>query len=159
MVSSRGRKYDDDKMVELIAAGELTRGEIAKRLGVNRVTVWRIIHGQSRPDLQGRLDGAVRGFSREARRVGGRWLKSLIDKHVKVGLEGDGETARRCREFVINLFCEEVDPRHDGAYVGFAAMSVFGSLTELSPELKSRVVEELGGPCDDTDQQDEHQCQ
>ncbi|MBC8868051.1 MAG: hypothetical protein H8E44_01470 [Planctomycetes bacterium] len=146
-------------MVELIAAGELTHGEIAERLGVNRVTVWRIIHGQSRPDLQVRVDGAVSGFSREARRLGARWLKALIGKHVKVGLEGDGETARRCREFVINLFFEEVEPRPDGARVGFVATAVFNSLVELSPELKARVVEELGGPRDDTPQEDENQCQ
>jgi len=151
-------KYDDDKMVELIAAGELTHGEIAKRLGVNRVTVWRIIHGQSRPDLQSRVDGAVRGFSREARRLGSRWLKSLISKHIKVGLEGDGETARRCREFMVNLCLEGDETHSDGECVGFASMAVFNGLVELSPELKAKVIEELGGPCDDAPQEDEDQC-
>ena len=158
MVSSRKSAYDDDKMVELIAAGELTHGEIAKRLGVNRVTVWRIIHGQSRQDLQGRIDGVISGFSREARRIGVRWLKALLTKHIRVGMEGDGETARRCREFVINLFFERAETRSDGACVGFAPAAVFNSLVELSPELKARVVEELGGPCDDTPREDEDQC-
>ena len=144
MVCSRGRTYDDDKMVELIAAGHLTHGEIAKRLGVSRVTVWRIIHGQSRPDLQGRVDGVISGFSLEARRMGARWLKSLLTKHIKVGLEGDGETARRCREFVINLFFEDVEPRSDGVRVGFSSAAVFNSQIELSPELQGRMIEELG---------------
>ena len=150
--------YDDDKMVELIAAGELTPGEIAKRLGVNRVTVWRIIHGKSRPDLQGRLDDAVIGYVVEARRVGVRWLRKLIEKHAAVGFECEGETARKCREFVINLSSETIEPRDDGVCVGIASTSVFNSLVELSPELKARVVEELSNPRDNSDRKDYRQC-
>ena len=159
MVSSRRSTYDDDKMVELIADGELTHGEIAKRLGVNRVTVWRIIHGQSRPDLQVRLDGAISGFSREARRVGSRWLASLITKHIKTGLDGDGETARRCREFMVNLFFEGAETRSEVECVGLGSTVVFNSLVELSPELKGKVIDELGGPRDDDPQESEDQCQ
>ena len=158
MTSSRGRTYDDDAMVELIAAGELTHGEIAKRLGVSRVTVWRIIHGQARADLQDRVDGVISGFSREARRLGIRWLKALVTKQIKVGLESDGETARRCREFMVNLCLEGAETHSDGECVGFASKAVFNSLVELSPELKSRVIEELGGSCDDASQEDEDQC-
>ena len=152
-------KYDEDKMVELIAAGQLTHGEIAKRLGVNRVTVWRIIHGRSRPDLQDRVDGVISGLGREARRLGVGWLKPLVARHIKVGLEGDGETARRCREFAINLFFGGVDTRSEGECVGLASTTMFHSLAELSPELKAKVIEELGGLCDDVSQEEQGQCQ
>jgi len=155
MVSSRGHTYDDDEMVELIAAGQLTHGEIAKRLGVSRGTVWRIMHGQSRPDLQGRVDGVVSGFGRDAWRLGVRWLKALVTRHIKVGLEGDGETARKCREFLVNMFVEDAAARPDAARVGFDSTSVFNSLVELSPELKARVIEELGGPRDNVSHEDE----
>ncbi|MDP6546105.1 MAG: hypothetical protein QGH60_19165 [Phycisphaerae bacterium] len=85
-------------------------------------------------------------------------LKSIVTKHIKVGLEGDGETARKCREFVTNIFFEGVGAQSAGACVGLSSPSVFGSLTELPPELKARVLAELGGPRDDTPREDEDQC-
>jgi hypothetical protein len=106
MVSVSGRKYDDDEMAKLIAAGKLTHGEIARRLGVCRKTVCRIVHGRSRPELQKKINAAKRTAMNKRDRAGVRWFKSRIFGHIKIALEGDGEDARKSREYILDLFLE-----------------------------------------------------
>ena len=93
-----------DMLVELIAAGELSQRRIAERVGVSRRTVWRIANGLSRPDLQRKIAAVVEGYRQAAIRTAARHMKSLIEKQVEVALQGDGETARKCREFLLKTF-------------------------------------------------------
>ena len=149
MTCSPGRKYNDDEMVQLIAEGELSQVEIAECLGVSSRTVWSITHGQSRPDLQGRINDIVGAVRKEARRQGVRRLKKIIDKHIDVGLASDKEVARRCREFVINIFGDDDEACSDSAELKRKSRSIFSNIIDLSPDLKAKVIEELGGPTDD----------
>lgn len=107
------KNYDEDLLVELIAAGQMSYAEIAKRVGIHRKSAWRIAVGRSRPDLQPRIRKAVQAHRVEARRLAAKWLKALIGKHIKDGMEGDDEKARKCREFAINKFLEESDDEQD----------------------------------------------
>jgi hypothetical protein len=149
MTRSRGRTYNDDQMVRLIAEGELSQRKIAECLGVNLSTVWTITHGLSRPDLQGRINDLIRSLREEARRQGVRKLKAIIDKHIDVGLADDKEVARRCREFLINLFIDDDETDSDNVEEKRKSRSIFGGLADLSSDLKDKVIEELGGPTDD----------
>ena len=142
-------RYDEDQLVEWIACAQLSQSEIAKRLGVNRRTVWRIANGLSRPDLQRKIDAAVEGIRREARRQGARWLKALITRQIKVALEEDGETARKCREYLLDRFLVPDDgparpraPRHRRK-----PPSRVPSFTDgVSDDVKRMLIDELGGP-------------
>ncbi len=134
--------FDRYLAVELIAAGRLTLSQIARRLGVNKTTVWGITSGRTHPELQGRIAELTRMYHVAGRRLVVKWLKALLSKHIKNGIEGSGETARKCREFAINKFMDdrvenEVPP----------AERDFGpELRDLPEPLKTQVVKALGGP-------------
>ncbi len=158
--------YDEDMLVELIACGEVSQTQIAERLGLSRQTVWRIANGQSRPDLQQKIADTVEGFRQETIRMAAKWLKPLLAKQIRVALEGDGETSRKCREFLLSRIlgfplkeaarltklaepakpAEDSSPDPDRKLDGIA---LYNSLVELSPDLKDQVVKELGGPADE----------
>jgi len=142
-------RYDEDQLVEWIACGQLSQSEMARRLGVNRRTVWRIANGLSRPDLQLKVDAAIEGIRHEARRQGARWLKALVTRHIKVALEEDGETARKCREYLLDRFLVPDDapaqprsPRHKRKPPGCIPSFTDG----ISDDLKRMLIDELGGP-------------
>ena len=141
MMRSRGRTYDDDKMVRYIAEG-LDDSEIARRLGVNGSTVWRIRHRQSRPDLQARVEDVINSYVREIYRQVIRNLQAVVDKQIEVGLSDQNETARKCRDFVIRMFLAEVPPPQQ-ASEDPEPKGLFSRLGDLSPELMDRIIEEL----------------
>ena len=149
--------YDEDLLVELIAGGDVSQTEIAEKVGVSRRTVWRIANGLSRPDLQTKIAATVEGIRQATIRMAAKWMKPLLHKEIKTALEGDGETARKCREFLLKTFmivlpeqaaktpakkCDPA-PAPDRQLDGTA---LYNSLVELPPDLKRQVVEELGGP-------------
>lgn len=101
----RKRKGDDEsRLVELLARGERAYAEIARELGMDERTVAEIARGELRPQVYQRIRAAQEGYRQEARRFGTRWAKSLLTKHIKAGLEGDDETARKCREYALSEF-------------------------------------------------------
>jgi hypothetical protein len=150
-------KYDEDLMVELIAIGELTHTKIAEQLDVSRRTVWRIANGLSRPDLQRKIADTVEGIRQATIRFAARHMDKLLEKQMEVAL-GDGETARKSREFMIKTFmvtipaqvdkvaCKPPPPRPVETDEKLDGMTLYNNLFDLSPELKKRVVEELCGP-------------
>ena len=104
---ARGKvgEYDDGRLVEMLAGGEWTYGEIGQALGLTEGHVGRIARGERRPGVMAEVRARVAAALAEARRVGVRWCRRLMERHVEVGLGGRGETARKCREFVLRVFC------------------------------------------------------
>ncbi|MBT3202302.1 MAG: winged helix-turn-helix domain-containing protein [Phycisphaerales bacterium] len=97
-------KYDEDLLVELIADAELTHAEIAERVGASRQTVWLIANGRSRPDLQQQIADVVQGYRQAAIRTAAKHMQPLLMKQIKIALEGQGETSRKAREFLLKNF-------------------------------------------------------
>ena len=139
----RKKRYDEQTLVDLLAKGELSYAKIAEQLDISATLVAKIARGEARADLQPRIRAAVNCFRREAERLGTRWLKHLVTKHIRDGLEGNSEMARKCREYAMDRFFNAPDEEADGA----AEVSP-PDLTSLSAETKSRVLKELGGPTD-----------
>jgi transposase-like protein len=100
----RGEAYDDDEMVAMLARGEKTTGQIARHFGISRDMVWRISTGRRRPDLHQRVNRIVEEARAMVHRQAVASLEALLRRHIEVGLTGTGETARKCREFVLALF-------------------------------------------------------
>jgi hypothetical protein len=150
-------KYDEDMMVELIANGELSHAKIAEQLDVSRRTVWRIANGLSRPDLQRKITDTVEGMRQATIRFAARHMDNLLEKQMEVAL-GEGETARKSREFMIKTFMVTIPaqadkvaskpppPRGVDTDEKFDGLTLYNNLFDLSPELKKQVVEELCGP-------------
>ena len=153
--------YDEDLLVELIASGDVSQTEIAERVGVSRRTVWRIANGQSRPNLQRKIADTVEGYRRETIRLAARFMKPILKKQIEVALEGDGETARKCREFLLKTFMIDLPGQTDkkprpvaddddgDAKKPLNPTALYKNLAGLSPDLKRKVVEELGGPAEE----------
>jgi len=152
--------YDEDLLVELIACGDVSQTEIAERVGVSRRTVWRIANGHSRPDLQQKIADTVEGYRQAAIRLAAKFMTPLLKKQIEVALEGDGEISRKCREFLLKTFmialpqqaakaAAKPKPRRDNDRP-LDGIDPRMSLMELSPDLKDQVVQELGGPDEDS---------
>ena len=102
----RGEAYNDDEMVAMLAQGEKTTGQIARHFGISRDMVWRIATGRRRPDLHQRVREIIEEARAMVHRQAAASLEALLRRHIEVGLTGTGETARKCREFVLGLFLD-----------------------------------------------------
>ncbi|MCY2931567.1 MAG: hypothetical protein NTV86_19165 [Planctomycetota bacterium] len=96
-------QYDDEALVEMIAEGQLTYRVIGEQLGISESLVKKIARGRKRKDLARRLWDAENGILTEARRIGARYARNLVMEQVRLGLTGEGEPARRAREFLLKF--------------------------------------------------------
>ena len=144
--SGRRKHYDDDLLVELLSRGNLSLRDIAERVGISASTIARIARGEARLDLQPRIAAAVRGMWKQASRMGAAWIKGLLASHIRRGIEGDGDQARRCREFAMNFIAKH---GHPGDAPPEDTEPVRG-LSDLSPGLQKQILDELGVQYDDS---------
>ena len=109
----RKKNYNDDLLVALIVRGDVSFGRIARIIGLSRATVSAVANGLARPDLQPRIQAGLAAQKQAIERLGARYLRPLLAKHIKIGMEGDGQLARKCREFVLELMAKvHVGPPH-----------------------------------------------
>ena len=156
--SHRKKEYDDDRLVEMIAAGNISHKKIAAEIGISISMVSCIARGEGRSDLQPRIHALVRGRCEQFERLAVAILKPALVKQARVALEDDGETGRKARQHIIDTFRYPPDPsRLAGPGPRSRASGSAGelahrpklplrSMTELSPKLKAAVLKELGGP-------------
>ena len=144
--SGRRKHYDDDLLVELLSKGNLSLRGIGERVGISATTVSRIARGETRRDLQPRIAAAVRGAWSQAFRMGATWMRGLLANHIKSGIEGDGDQARRCREFAMTFIAKH---GHPGDAPVEDTEPVRG-LSDLSPGLQKQILDELGVQYDDS---------
>jgi len=65
-------QYDDNLLVELIARGDMTYEQIGREVGLSASCVGRVARGESRPELQPRIDAVTKAYAESARRLGRR---------------------------------------------------------------------------------------
>ncbi len=136
--------FDRYLAVELISAGQLTLRQIAKRLGVNKTTVWGITSGRTHPELQPLLRESRRQYRDRARRVGGCWSAQLVMKQIQVGLKDEGWLGMRTRQSLLDRF---LGPENDDEVQTRPEVRPFSSDLEKLPErLQNEVIAALGGP-------------
>ena len=136
------KKCDDDLLVELIAQGDKDWPEIADRLGLTTAAVRRIASGAARAELQPLIRQAELANIRRARRIGAQKVAALLQRQVDLGMEGDSDVARKCREFIIKAFLD----MDDGGRAEPSPGQGDAMFMQLSSETKARVLEELDGP-------------
>jgi len=94
--------YDDDEVVEEIARGVKSYTEIAAEQGCTRQCISQIARGRRRKELHRRIMELQEGYLLQVRRLAVACAVQAMAVHIREGLEGEGETARRCREYVMN---------------------------------------------------------
>ena len=122
--AGRQKHYDEDLLVRLIAEGKLSYRKIAPKVGLSVNTVSCIARGRKRRDLFQRicrtaaLSGALSGVAsakpdasaktgrahRRTHRLATNYLWSLVAPYVREALEGTGQAAQECREFLVSTF-------------------------------------------------------
>ncbi len=142
--------FDRYLAVELIACGQLTLSQIARRLGVHRDTVGRIMAGRTHPELQPLIDEAQRRYRDQARRLGSKWSVQIVTKQIKVGLEDNGWVGLRARQDLLDRFLSPEDDSHRHPDPADRP-----GLADLPEPLKTEVIRALGGPADE-DEADEY---
>jgi len=80
MATGKRKDYDDDELVEDIAAHTLTQADIAEKHDLSEVFIGQISRGERREDLQKRIAAVSRGLIEQAKRRGA----SLADKAMGV---------------------------------------------------------------------------
>ncbi|MCY2926781.1 MAG: hypothetical protein NT031_15355 [Planctomycetota bacterium] len=95
--------YDDDALVEMISDGQMTYKAIGQKLGISEVLVKQIAQGRRRKELGQRLWDAENGILAETRRIATHYARHMLMEQIRLGLRGEGEPARRAREFVLKF--------------------------------------------------------
>ena len=128
--AGRKNRYDEDLLVRLVAEGQLSCRKIAQKVGVSAMTVSNVARGRHRRDLFERIRRTVelsgdlsavglpkaealaktQAAHRRAHRLAMNVLWPLVAPHVKEALEGTGQAAQDCREFLIRTFITCPDP-------------------------------------------------
>ena len=139
MSHTKRPRYDEDLLVELLRKN-ISHRRIADRVGVSRSTVARIAAGKCRKDLHARIMDQGRNHYSEPILPGVQALRASLARHIKIGLERDDETARKCREFVMNTF---LDTPGGASSPLEPANSHLSNLSGLSDETKQRVLAEF----------------
>ena len=145
MASGKVRTYEDDVLVDRLARGKCTQAEIGEELGLSEAYVGKVARGERRPELWRRIGMVREAMVTEARALGAQHARVLVDRHIKHGLEGGTETARKCREFALRTCCfgelREVPARSPASRWS----PVFGRVRAWDD------VDELLGPSDEGD--------
>ena len=102
MAEQRTGLRDDEALVEAIVRGAMSYAAIAREQGVSRACVSQIARGLRRPELHERIVEAQEAMLMQARRLGVACAVQAMAVHIREGIEGKGETARKCREYLIN---------------------------------------------------------
>jgi len=148
---------DEDAFVEDFASGLYTQKQLAENYGISLALVKKIASGQRRPDLRERIAAARQALCRQTQRQ----LVGLLDTAVGVlrkAMAGPATPALAAAREVFNRVLGKPDAA--AAVRARAAAEApqqkwytpdFPSLIDLSPETKSLVLKELGGPSPDDD--------
>ena len=102
MTAGATKVYDEEAVVEAIARGAMSYAAIAREQGVSRACVSQIARGLRRPELHERIVERQEAVLMQARRLAVACAVQTMAVHIREGIEGKGETARRCREYLLN---------------------------------------------------------
>jgi len=139
--------FDRHLAVELIAAGQLTLAQIARRLGIHKTAAWRIATGRSHGELQPLIREAQQHYRDRARRIGTKWSAQIVMKQIQVGLKDNGWVGLRARQDLLDRFLGPEDDSDRNAPVEDPPFIT--EMNKLPKALRNQVIEALGGPAAD----------
>ena len=152
MGNRKQKEYDDDALVLALATGEKSQAQIARDFGLSRTMIAGIARGERRPMLHERIVEASAAFRERGSRLASRMVAPAIGRLVQmIGPDSDApaEVQRRAASDILKFAFGGGGRLRSragcGEYDWEPADSMFGA---LSPELRERVLAELGAPPD-----------
>jgi len=106
-MAHRGYKrkaYDDRALAFALAFQTKPTKEIAQDFGLSARYISLISAGRSRPDLQPLIQAIRQGLAEGLEEWTRQHVWTLLAGHIRVGLTGKGEPARKCREYLLDRF-------------------------------------------------------
>jgi len=101
---TRYKFFNEEALIWDLAEGRLSQGQIARKHKISPSLVSLIRQGKSRPSLKPRIDALRQVILDEGCRLVVPAIKALLAQEAKEGLEGKGETARKCRHYLLDRF-------------------------------------------------------
>jgi hypothetical protein len=105
------KDYDDDKLIEGLAAGEQSYAQIAADVGLSASAVSRIARGEMRPELLGRINAAARAHFAGARRLSARGARHAVATLLELTGDTDAniETRRKAAGDILKFAADGDD--------------------------------------------------
>ncbi|MCE5277780.1 MAG: hypothetical protein ABFD92_15670 [Planctomycetaceae bacterium] len=100
--------HDDRLLVQMLADGAPYR-QIAKITGLSVSMIGKIARGDNRRVVSHQVHEVKEARRQALRDAAARRAADLMNAHVEEGLKAGGETARKCREFIIGHLLEQDD--------------------------------------------------
>lgn len=140
-------KYDDDRLVQLIAEAELSYAAIGADVGLSESMVGRVARGEYRTELQPLITAIREGFADEARRLAARSARGAVATLVEL-THDSGQPGDVRRKAAGDILSHAIgDPSR--TQVNVSQQQAQGpDLAGLSAETKQQVLAELGGPAE-----------
>ncbi|MCE5325192.1 MAG: hypothetical protein LLG01_02135 [Planctomycetaceae bacterium] len=107
-MSMTAARYDENQLVEMLADGA-PYDKVAAAVGITVSMVGKIARGDSRRKLWQRIEDIRQARQQAVHEIAVARAADLMRAHVNEGLTGSGETARKCREFVLELLLPKDD--------------------------------------------------
>ncbi len=106
------KDYDDEKLIEALAAAEKPYSQIAAAVGLSASTVGRIARGELRPELLPRINAAARAHFAGARRLGARGARHAVATLIELTGDADAniETRRKAAGDILKFAADGNDP-------------------------------------------------
>ena len=148
-MSNHRISLDTDAFVSDYVSGKFTIGQLAERYGISRSLVEKILNGRRRPEVAKMIRQSLSAARRRTRSR----LTFVQDKAVETlcrAMDGQNNAAAvaAARDVLTRSLPDAAadEPPADDTYPDEWPDPLGPSLTQLSPELKTKVLEELGGP-------------
>ena len=160
MSNQKRKEYQDEELVLALAAGDRSHAQIAHDLGLSRGMVAAIARGERRPMLQERIEAATAAFRERGGRLAARMAAPAMGRLVQMispDSDAPAEVQRRAAADILKFAFSgtgRLRPR-----VGYGEYGWDGPpgpmLSALPAELRERVLDELGAPPDDPEDDEE----
>ena len=159
MGNQKQKEYQDEELVLALAAGDRSHAQIARDLGLSRAMVAAIARGERRPMLQERIEAATAAFRERGGRLAARMAAPAMGRLVQmIGPDSDApaEVQRRAAADILKFAFDGGARLRPRPWYGEYPWEPAGSmLSALSAELRERVLDELGAPPDDAEDEEE----
>ena len=100
----------NEAFLQDVLLGRLTAEMTAQKHAISPRYLRLILTGRRCPGIMRQIDEMRQIANDEAFRMGSSYIKSVLAQELKVGIKGEDDPARKCREYVLDRFLPDEAP-------------------------------------------------